>query len=77
MDTIVERISATTTEIQIPFSPKNIGKIKTHNSCNIKVRMNESFAETPPSFNAVFSAIATAVILIPESMTAVANVLYP
>ena len=46
-------ISAETIENQIPFSPHKIGKIKTAEIWNTKVRRKEIRAEVSPSFKAV------------------------
>ena len=51
--TIIDNISATTTENQIPFSLKNIGKMVTAKTWKSSVLKNEISAETKPLFNAV------------------------
>ena len=45
--------SATTTENQSPFTPKNSGRMRIAPSSKTSVRRNEIIAEVTPSFSAV------------------------
>ena len=53
MDTTKAANSATTTENQMPNTPKSAGRIKIAAISNKKVRKKEISAETKPLFNAV------------------------
>ena len=50
------KTSATVTEIQIPFTPKICGRIRTAEVSKIIKCKNEIIAEVTPSFNAVKNA---------------------